>query len=304
MSSPAPNDPARTPSLGRPAAGPRRNSPFWNTVRRIRRHRGAVVGFWMLVVIIVAAVLAPWIAPYDPLRMTSGASLRPPSATHWFGTDQFGRDIFSRVLFGARISLTIGFASVGIAMFVGGFLGLVAGYFEGILGTLIMRVIDAMLAFPGILLALAIVATLGPGIVNVMIAVGISWIPSYTRVVRASVLSAKQNVYVEAAQAAGASSFRVILKHVVPNVFAPVIVLASLGLAGAIIAAAALSFLGMGAQPPTPEWGLILSQGRSFLRTAWWISTFPGLVIMVTVFAINLLGDGLQDALNPRLTNA
>ena len=296
------NEPA-VATAGQPPSRIRagRNSPFWNTVRRIRRHRGAVIGFWALVLITLAAALAPWIAPYDPLGMNSAKSLTPPGAEHWFGTDQFGRDILSRVLFGARISLTVGFASVGIAVVVGGVLGLLAGYFEGFLGTAIMRIIDAMLAFPGILLALAIVATLGPGMVNVMIAVGVSWIPSYTRVVRASVLSAKENVYVEAARAAGASPFRVMLKHLVPNVFAPVIVLASLGLAGAIIAAAALSFLGMGAQPPTPEWGLILSQGRSFLRTAWWISTFPGLVIMLTVFAINLLGDGLQDALNPRL---
>ena len=283
------------------ATAQRRNSPFWNTIRRIKRHRGAVVGFWALVLITLAALLAPYLAPYDPLGMNPAKSLTPPGAEHWFGTDQFGRDIFSRVLYGARISLTVGFASVGIAVVVGGLLGLLAGYFEGLFGVAIMRVIDAMLAFPGILLALAIVATLGPGMVNVMIAVGVSWIPSYTRVVRASVLSAKENVYVEAAHAAGASAFRVMLKHLLPNVFAPVIVLASLGLAGAIIAAAALSFLGMGAQPPTPEWGLILSQGRSFLRSAWWISTFPGLVIMLTVFSINLLGDGLQDALNPRL---
>lgn len=260
-----------------------------------------MMGLGVVVVVILCAIFAGQLAPYDPLQMNIEDKLQGPSTRHLFGTDQFGRDIFSRVLLGARISLRVGLISVAIAAVVGGVLGMLAGYLGGLLETIVMRVMDAMLAFPGILLALSIVATLGPDMVNVMIAVGISWVPSYTRLVRGSVLSAKENLYVVAARSVGAGPLRIMFIHLLPNVFAPVIVLSSLGVAGSIITASSLSYLGLGAQPPTPEWGLILSQGRDFLQTAWWISTFPGLVIMLTVFAINLLGDGLRDALDPRL---
>lgn len=281
----------------------RYSSPLMQSLRRLSRNAGAMTGLIVLILLIFGAVFADVLAPYSPIKLDTASILAEPSLEHLFGTDQFGRDIFSRMLFGARISLRVGLVSVTIAAMVGGTSGMLAGFWGGLVETLIMRLMDAMLAFPGLLLALSIVATLGPSMTNVMIAVGISWVPSYARVVRGTVLSAKQNVYVEAARAVGASSQRIMFVHLLPNVVAPVIILSSLGVAGSIITAASLSYLGLGAQPPTPEWGLILSQGRSFLQSAWWISTFPGLVIMFTVFAINLLGDGLRDALDPRLKN-
>jgi peptide/nickel transport system permease protein len=279
----------------------RYRSPLMQSLRRLSRNAGAMAGLVVLILLILAAIFADVLAPYSPIKLDTVSILLEPSREHLFGTDQFGRDIFSRMLFGARISLRVGLISVMIAAVVGGTLGMLAGYWGGGLETLIMRLMDAMLAFPGLLLALSIVATLGPSMTNVMIAVGISWVPSYARLVRGTVLSAKQNLYVEAAHAVGASARRIMFVHLLPNVVAPVIILSSLGVAGSIITAASLSYLGLGAQPPTPEWGLILSQGRSFLQSAWWISTFPGLVIMFTVFAINLLGDGLRDALDPRM---
>ncbi len=216
-------------------------------------------------------------------------------------TDHLGRDILSRLLYGARISLTLGLISVGIAATCGTLLGLVAGYYGGRVDLTAGVLIDVMLAFPGILLALGIVTVLRPGITNAMIAVGIAAIPTYTRLVRGSVLAAKNNVYVEAARVVGCRTPRILWLHILPNVLAPLIVLATLGAAQAILAGAALSFLGLGAQPPTPEWGLMLSEGRRYIRDAWWNSMFPGVAIMLTVLAINLLGDGLRDALDPRL---
>lgn len=279
----------------------RYRSALIHGLRRLSRKAGAMTGLVVFILLILAAIFADVLAPYSPIELDISSILVEPSPEHLFGTDQFGRDIFSRVLFGARISLRVGLISVMIAGVVGGMLGMVAGYWGGFLDTLIMRLMDAMLAFPGLLLALSIVATLGPSMTNVMIAVGISWVPSYARLVRGTVLSAKQNLYIEAARTVGASAPRIMFVHLLPNVAAPVIILSSLGVPGSIITAASLSYLGLGAQPPTPEWGLILSEGRSFLQSAWWISTFPGLVIMFTVFAINLLGDGLRDVLDPRL---
>ena len=279
----------------------RYRSALIHGLRRLSRKAGAMTGLVVFILLILAAIFADVLAPYSPIELDISSILVEPSPEHLFGTDQFGRDIFSRVLFGARISLRVGLISVMIAGVVGGMLGMVAGYWGGFLDTLIMRLMDAMLAFPGLLLALSIVATLGPSMTNVMIAVGISWVPSCARLVRGTVLSAKQNLYIEAARTVGASAPRIMFVHLLPNVAAPVIILSSLGVPGSIITAASLSYLGLGAQPPTPEWGLILSEGRSFLQSAWWISTFPGLVIMFTVFAINLLGDGLRDVLDPRL---
>jgi peptide/nickel transport system permease protein len=209
--------------------------------------------------------------------------------------------VFTRVIYGGRISLQIGFIAVAIASFLGITFGLLAGYYGGVVDNLIMRLIDVMLAFPGILLALAIVAILGPNLINAMIAVGISAAPTYARVVRGAVLQTKEQAYIESVKQSGARSWRIIALHILPNILAPIVVIATLGVANAIIAGAALSFLGLGAEPPTPEWGLMLSDGRSYLRHAWWITTFPGIAIMITVLSINLVGDGLRDALDPRM---
>jgi peptide/nickel transport system permease protein len=276
-------------------------SPAADVVRRLRRSKGAMIGSAILGLLIALAVIAPFLAPFDPAIQNVDVRLQRPGGPHWLGTDLYGRDVLSRVLHGARISLRVGFMSVAIGCSVGLVLGLAAGYYRGWTDTVIMRFIDAMLAFPSLLLALSLVAVLGGSLRNVMIAVGISSVPGYTRLVRGTVLSARENVYIEAARALGCPNRLIMFRHLLPNVFAPILVLATLGTASTIIVASALSYLGMGAQPPTPEWGLMLSEGRSYLRRAWWISTFPGLAIMVTTLGINLLGDGLRDVLDPRL---
>ncbi len=265
------------------------------------RQRGAVVGLVILGGLALMALGAPWLSPRDPIKTAARDALRPPGPRFVLGSDQFGRDVASRVLHGARVSLTVGLISVSIAVALGAPLGLVSGYYGGRLDGLIMRVMDVLLAFPGILLALAIVSVLTPGLTNVMIAVGLSAVPTYARLVRASVLSARENLYVEAARALGGRDLGILARYILPNVVAPLIVTATLGLGTAILSAAALGFLGLGSQPPQPEWGRMLSEGRDYLREAWWISTFPGLGIMLTVLAMNLLGDGLRDVLDPRL---
>jgi peptide/nickel transport system permease protein len=265
------------------------------------RQRGALIGLVILAVLATMAVAAPWLSPRDPIRTAPREALQPPGGRFMLGSDQFGRDVASRVLHGARISLLVGVISVSIAVGLGAPLGLVSGYYGGRLDALIMRVMDVMLAFPGILLALAIVSVLSPGLGNVMIAVGLSAVPGYARLVRATVLSAREHLYVEAARALGGRDGGILVRDILPNVVAPLIVTATLGLGGAILSAAALSFLGLGSQPPQPEWGRMLSEGRDYLREAWWISTFPGLGILLTVLAMNLVGDGLRDVLDPRL---
>ena len=269
--------------------------------RELRRNPGAVLGGVVLLLLIFMAVFAPVIAPRDPNKVVAKDSFAPPSVEHPMGADRYGRDVLSRVIYGARISLTIGLIAVGIAVVVGVPMGLLAGWNSGILGSAIMRLTDAMLAFPGILLALSIIAVLGPGLTNAMIAVGIGAIPTYARLVRGSVLSAKENLYVDAALVIGCTTPRVMFRHILPNVAAPIIVFSTLRIATAILSAAGLSFLGLGAQPPTADWGTSVSEGRNVMNFAWWISTFPALAIMVAVLAINLLGDGLRDALDPRL---
>lgn len=279
-----------------------RQESFWfQALKRLRRNKGAIVGAVILGLLILATTFAPVLAPYDPIKQDLMRAMQPPSGDHLLGTDQFGRDILSRLLYGGRISLRIGLVSVGIAGSVGLTLGLISGYFGGWIDMLVSRVLDLMLAFPGILLALVIVSVIGPSLFNVMVAVGISSVPAYARLVRGTVLAVRETVYVEAARATGATDSAIMVRHILPNVLAPVIVLATLGIAGAILSGAALSFLGLGAQPPTPEWGAVLSDGRNYLRLAWWISTFPGIAIMITVLSINLLGDGLRDALDPRM---
>lgn len=268
--------------------------------RRLKQSKQAIVGLVIIGLLILIAIFAPWLAPQSPTQQNLLDQFIPPSSAHWFGTDEFGRDILSRIIHGSRISLQVGMIAVGIAIVVGTAIGLLAGYYGGWFDMVSQRLIDVMLAFPGLLLALAIIAVLGTGIQNVMIAVGIGSIPSYARLVRAQVLSAKELDYVEAARAMGARDHRLLIKHIFPNVISSLIVLSSLGIAGAILSAAALSFIGLGAQPPMPEWGAMLSQGRDFLRDQWWITTFPGIFIAITVLGFNLVGDGLRDAFDPQ----
>lgn len=276
-------------------------SPLQRLVGRLQRTANIWIGSVILLVIILLAVFAPLLSAYDPIKVTPAIRLTPPGGEHVFGTDDFGRDVFTRVLYGARLSLQVGLISVALASVAGTLLGIVAGYYGGWLDIIIMRLIDLMLAFPSILLALAIVATLGRSLPNVMIAVGIATIPVYTRIVRASTLSVKQIDYILAARAIGCPGPQIMWRHILPNIIAPIIVITTNGVAGAIVAGAALSFLGLGAQSPTPEWGLMLSEGRTYLRSASWVTTYPGFAIMITVLAINLLGDGLRDVLDPRL---
>ncbi len=268
---------------------------------RFMRNRSAVVGGIIFAMVGLTAILAPTLAPTAPDAQDFSAMLAPPGASHPFGTDEQGRDLLSRVIYGGRISLRIGVIAVCIAAGAGVLLGLIAGYYAGWVDSLIMRWMDVMLAFPSMLLALAVVSMLGSGITPVMIAVGVSSIPQFTRVARGSVLTAKETDYVAAAHVVGCSTARILGRHILPNIFAPIMVLITTGMAAAIITGAALSFLGLGAQPPTAEWGNMLSNGRVYLENAPWITVFPGLAIMTSVMAINLFGDGLRDALDPQL---
>jgi peptide/nickel transport system permease protein len=270
--------------------------------RRFRQNRGAMIGLGVILFMVLTAIAAPWITKYDPTVQELGDALLPPSTEHFFGTDQIGRDVYSRVVYGARISLRVGLISAAIACLIGIPLGLLSAYYLGWVDALIMRMVDILLAFPGMLLALAIMAILGPGLTNAMIAASIYVVPDYVRVTRGSTLSVKQMDYVIAAQAIGSPSGYIIVRHILPNVLLPLIVLTSLNVAGAILFTAGLSFLGLGAQPPTPEWGVMLTAGRQYLREAWWSLVFPGLAMTITILAINLVGDGLRDALDPRLT--
>ncbi len=276
-------------------------SPARLTLRRLRKSPSARAGLGILLAIILLTLLAPVISPYNPTKMSPTEAFQAPSGRHLMGTDDFGRDVATRVLFGARISLAIGLIAVALGGTIGATLGLIAGYVGGKFDFILMRIVDIMLAVPGILLAMVIMAILGPSLTNVMIAVGLSDIPMYVRLVRGCVLSAKENNYVEAARALGCPRRKIILKHILPNIIAPLIVYSTLEVANAILTSAALSFLGMGAQPPTPEWGSMLSEGRRYIRSAWWLITFPGLMIVLSVLGINLMGDGLRDALDPKL---
>ncbi|MFP4647490.1 MAG: ABC transporter permease [Candidatus Acetothermia bacterium] len=270
-------------------------------LKKIAKNNNAVFGVSVILFTLVVAIFAPYIAPHQPNEQDLLNRLNPPSLKHPLGTDGHGRDILSRVIFGSRISLLIGLISIGIGLGIGVPMGLTAGFLGGAYEEFIMRTIDIMMSFPGILLALVVVAILGPGLFNVMIAIGIWSIPIFTRIVRGSTLSLREEQFIEAARALGVGDFKIMVKHVLPNCLAPILVLSSLRLATAILSAAALSFLGLGAQPPTPDWGAMLSAGRDFLREAWWFSTFPGLAIMFVVLGFNLLGDGLRDVLDPKM---
>jgi peptide/nickel transport system permease protein len=280
---------------------PRERSLWGDALRRLARNRGAAVGGLVFLLFVLLALAAPVLAPHDPVRLNVVESLEAPGARHWLGTDQFGRDVLSRIIYGSRVSVAMGIVAVAISVGAGSMLGLLAGFYRGPVDLVVMRLVDVMLAFPGILLALVIIAVLGPDLKNAMIAVGISGMPLFIRVVRASTLAVRELHYVEAAQATGCGDLRVLARHVLPNVLTPIIVLVTLGIPSAIVAGAALSFLGLGIKPPTPDWGEMLSRGRAFMGTAWWLSTFPGLAIAIVVLAINRFGDGLRDALDPRM---
>lgn len=270
-------------------------------LKRLKRHRLATAGVVIIVLLILIAVSAPFVSPYDPLKQNYDELLLPPSTKHWLGTDDLGRDMLSRIIFGSRYALLIGVAIVMIEMAIGVTLGLIAGYYGGIIDTAIMRFVDIMLSLPMLVLGLAIAGALGGGLLNVILAIGvIGWV-EFSRLIRGEVLSVRASTFVEAARATGTSDFRILIRHILPNTVASIIVLATLMIPDAILTSAALSFLGIGAQPPTPEWGLILSSGRNYLSTAWWIATFPGLAIMLTVLGFNFFGDGLRDALDPKL---
>jgi len=271
--------------------------------RRLKKNNMAMVGIGILSIIVLLAIFADIIAPYDSvaIKQNLGERLQGPSSAHIFGTDEYGRDMFARLIHGARVSLQVGILAVGIAIVLGGILGAVAGYYGGVLDNVVMRVMDVFLAVPSILLAIAIVSALGPSLMNLMFAISISSIPGYARIVRASVISIRDQEFVEAAKAIGADDFRIIFKHIIPNALAPVIVQGTLGVAGAILSTAGLSFIGLGIQPPAPEWGAMLSGGRQYLRYAPHVTTIPGIAIVITILALNLVGDGLRDALDPRL---
>ena len=280
-------------------AQPRSNSR--QLAARILRNRSALLGGSVLLLIVFLSLAAPLISPYDPIKTNQRLSLESPSPEHLMGTDRFGRDIFSRVLYAGQTSLPIGIVAVAIGVLVGVSLGLLAGFHGGWVDGVSMRFVDLLLAFPGILLALAIIAILGGSLTNLMIAVGIAAIPEYVRITRGAVLSVKEREFILAARVIGARGPSIMFRHILPNVVAPIIVLATLGMAAAIITGSALSFLGLGIKPPTPEWGNMLAEGREFLQHAPWVAFFPGLAIMLTVLSINLLGDGLRDALDPRM---
>ena len=285
------------PRLEAPAArgGLRR---WW---RRFARNRGAVFGLAVLVVIVLMSIFAPLLAPYDPVAQGVGPALQRPSLEHWAGTDSFGRDLLSRIIYGARIALIVGVVSVALAMVIGVTLGLAAGYYGGWLDIVVMRVMDGLFAFPIIILAIAMMAIMGFGVLNVIIAVAVGFIAPFARVTRADVLAVKEEPYVEAARLAGVSGPAIILRHVLPNVMAPIIVQAALRVSGAIITESGLSFLGLGPPPPNPVWGSMIAEGRNFIVMAPHVSTFPGIALMLAIVGLNLLGDGLRDTLDPRL---
>lgn len=281
----------------------KKRGQWFETWRMLKKNKMAMVGLGILIVLILLAIFADVIADYDEvaIKMNTEIRLQGPSKDHILGTDELGRDIFARIIHGARVSLQVGIIAVGIAILAGGSLGAIAGFYGGKLDNIIMRIMDIFLAIPSILLAISIVSALGSTMLNLMIAVGISSIPSYARIVRASVLSIKDQEFIEAARAIGARDSRIIVKHILPNSLAPVIVQGTLGVAGAILSTAGLSFIGLGIEKPAPEWGAMLSGGRQHLRDAWHVTTFPGIAIMITILSLNLLGDGLRDALDPRL---
>ena len=286
---------------------PEDRHPFFDQLEQLWRNKTAVAGLLVITLFVLTAILAPFLSPHNPVEVSLYDQIIPPiweEGGTWkniLGTDDLGRDILSRLVYGARVSLFVALATVGIAVFFGSFLGAISGYYKGFLDNIIMRFMDILLAFPHILLAIVIMAYLGPGLTNAMIAIGIIYIPRFARIVRASVLEECEKDYVTASRSVGARDWRIIFVAILPNCLAPLIVQTSLGFASAILDAAALGFLGLGAQPPTPEWGAMIAMGRSHILRAWWVMTFPGIAILFAVLGFNLFGDGLRDALDPRL---
>lgn len=271
--------------------------------QRLKRNKMAMLGLTILLVLIFCAIFADQIADYDTkvIAQDIGNRFQKPSVEHWFGTDEYGRDIFARIIHGSRISLVVGIISVSVSLLVGGTLGAVAGYYGGLVDNIIMRIMDVFLAIPSILLAMTIVAAFGTDLVYVMLAIGVSGVPNFARIVRASVMGIKDQEFIEASKAVGANNITIIFREIIPNCLAPIIVQATLSVASAILSTSSLSFIGLGVQPPQPEWGAMLASGRDFLRDAVHVTIFPGLSIIVTILSLNLLGDGLRDALDPRL---
>lgn len=279
----------------------RHRSLAGDAFRRLRRHRPAMLGLSIVVLLVLAALAAPWVSPYDPVQMSGGEAFEGPSGRHPLGTDEYGRDLLSRIIYGSRTSLSVGIISVSISLVIGTVLGLVSGYFLGATDMVVSRIMDILFAFPPLLLALVVIAVLGPGIDRTMVAIGIVYIPLFSRLCRGSVLAERGKVYVDAARMVGSGNGRIMRRHILPNVLAPIIVQASLCMSYAVLAEAALSFLGLGTQPPMPSWGSMLNKGVAVMYHSPWVSIWPGLAIMIVVFAFNVFGDGLRDALDPRL---
>lgn len=301
---PAKNTPVPGPENQEPQTSvPAAASPWKEAFRELRKNKLAIVGMFIISFFILIAIFAPFLTSYSSETINAGPRLTGPNADNWFGTDDLGRDIFTRIVFGARISLMVGFFAVTGALIFGSLLGIVAGYYGRWVDMIISRIFDIMLAFPSILLAIAIVAILGPSLQNALIAIAIINIPIFGRLVRSKVISIREEEYILAAKAQGMKSGRILIHHVLPNSTAPIIVQATLGFGTAILEAAALGFLGLGAQPPTPEWGSMLSDARQYIQSAPWTVLFPGVSIMLVVLGFNMIGDGLRDALDPKMKN-
>ena len=284
-------------------AAPKKRSQFEEVWRRLKKNKMAMIGLAIVIFLVLLAVFADFLFDYDEIviKQNTAIRLQGPSAEHWFGTDEFGRDILARLIHGGRISLVVGVVAVAIALVLGGTLGAISGFFGGTVDMVISRAMDILLAVPSLLLSITIVSALGPSIMNLMIAIAVSSVPGYARIVRSSVMTVRDNEFVEAAKAIGANDAQIIASHILPNCLAPIIVQVSLKVASAILSTSGLSFLGLGVKAPTPEWGSMLSGGRAYLRNAPHLTVFPGLCIMLTILSMNLLGDGLRDALDPKL---
>ncbi len=275
----------------------KKNNPFWY---KLKQNKMTLVGIAILLLIILLAIVVPFLSPYDPNKINLANKFQSPSASHWFGTDEVGRDIFTRIFYGASLSLGLGILIIFIAALIGTIIGSISGYLGGIVDTIIMRFVDMILAFPSLILAMALAAVLGPNIQNAMLAIAIVKVPVYIRLARAETLGLKEKLFVKSAETFGINKARIIIKHIIPNAVSPVIIQATLDIGDTILLIATLGFLGLGAQPPTPEWGAMISVGWTYLLTYWWYPVFPGLFLFLAAGALNLIGDGIRDVLDPK----